>query len=359
MFRHLCSLLFEEHGPAGQLCEIECTEGWILVDRNDDSISKSLPTSAHSSSPKEYLDDPPSEEFYICDDWLLEIDPEKSSPTSSLNFCTALPACSKSCDDIDGFLFPNSCDTFQRDDNNDEASPALCPPLKTDVDGYYVEEDWVFAPSPPPSCSHPFLSELPRSNEVHTLEESWLLTPPPCFAARPSHGLEPSPLENLLIEHPSMSVYAVYHHGQKQDVYDGHSISNDCKKAGPNPGGKRDAATNNSSDKMRGRVVDARVEKAQRKVKGTGDSTDKQQTRNSRPPHRTIIHSRTPAEPRPTVNLIRRSGHVQSGCHQPILSRRQLFRNNQTKFRSKQTWKGTLRFGGLKQPITQARDSVS
>ncbi|XP_048881912.1 LOW QUALITY PROTEIN: tumor protein p53-inducible nuclear protein 1 [Brienomyrus brachyistius] len=42
------------------------------------------------------------------------------------------------------------------------------------------------------------------------LEESWFVTPPPCFTAS---GLEPvlletSPLEDLLIEHPSMSVYA-------------------------------------------------------------------------------------------------------------------------------------------------------
>ncbi|PWA24977.1 hypothetical protein CCH79_00015461 [Gambusia affinis] len=45
-----------------------------------------------------------------------------------------------------------------------------------------------------------------------SLEESWFVTPPPCFTG---HGgqpvlLETSPLENLLIEHPSMSVYA--HH---------------------------------------------------------------------------------------------------------------------------------------------------
>ncbi|KAM4568650.1 tumor protein p53-inducible nuclear protein 1 [Fundulus diaphanus] len=43
-----------------------------------------------------------------------------------------------------------------------------------------------------------------------SLEESWFVTPPPCFTG---HGgqpvlLETSPLENLLIEHPSMSVYA-------------------------------------------------------------------------------------------------------------------------------------------------------
>ncbi|XP_059195388.1 LOW QUALITY PROTEIN: tumor protein p53-inducible nuclear protein 1 [Centropristis striata] len=46
-----------------------------------------------------------------------------------------------------------------------------------------------------------------------SLEESWFVTPPPCFTG--GRGLQPvlletSPLENLLIEHPSMSVYA--HH---------------------------------------------------------------------------------------------------------------------------------------------------
>lgn len=44
------------------------------------------------------------------------------------------------------------------------------------------------------------------------LEESWFITPPPCFTAggRAPVLLETSPLENLLIEHPSMSVYAVH-----------------------------------------------------------------------------------------------------------------------------------------------------
>ena len=43
------------------------------------------------------------------------------------------------------------------------------------------------------------------------LEESWFVTPPPCFTGRGKNiQLETSPLENLLIEHPSMSVYA--HH---------------------------------------------------------------------------------------------------------------------------------------------------
>ncbi|KAM3872808.1 tumor protein p53-inducible nuclear protein 1 [Diretmus argenteus] len=46
--------------------------------------------------------------------------------------------------------------------------------------------------------------------EACSLEESWFVTPPPCFTGRSIQPvlLETSPLENLLIEHPSMSVYA-------------------------------------------------------------------------------------------------------------------------------------------------------
>lgn len=40
----------------------------------------------------------------------------------------------------------------------------------------------------------------------NTMDESWFLTPPSCFSSA-SIQLEASPLENLLIEHPSMSVY--------------------------------------------------------------------------------------------------------------------------------------------------------
>ncbi|KAK6490804.1 tumor protein p53-inducible nuclear protein 1-like [Huso huso] len=51
------------------------------------------------------------------------------------------------------------------------------------------------------------------------LEESWFITPPPCFTAG-GHTpvlVEASPMENLLIEHPSMSVYAVnFRHGVKE-----------------------------------------------------------------------------------------------------------------------------------------------
>ncbi|XP_042206946.1 tumor protein p53-inducible nuclear protein 2-like isoform X2 [Homarus americanus] len=37
--------------------------------------------------------------------------------------------------------------------------------------------------------------------------QGWLMTPPPCFTRSQTAPLATSPLENLLIEHPSMSVY--------------------------------------------------------------------------------------------------------------------------------------------------------
>lgn len=44
--------------------------------------------------------------------------------------------------------------------------------------------------------------------QVHDMEESWFVTPPPCFSSQTGPvQLRTSPLENLLIEHPSMSVY--------------------------------------------------------------------------------------------------------------------------------------------------------
>lgn len=38
------------------------------------------------------------------------------------------------------------------------------------------------------------------------MDESWFVTPPACFTAEGATA-EASPMEDLLIEHPSMSVY--------------------------------------------------------------------------------------------------------------------------------------------------------
>lgn len=55
-------------------------------------------------------------------------------------------------------------------------------------------------------------SSIQRSSSCSSLpctsiEESWFITPPPCFTSAGPIHMETSPLENLLIEHPSMSVY--------------------------------------------------------------------------------------------------------------------------------------------------------
>ena len=42
----------------------------------------------------------------------------------------------------------------------------------------------------------------------HIMEESWFITPPPCFINHSNQiNIETTPFENLLIEHPSMSVF--------------------------------------------------------------------------------------------------------------------------------------------------------
>lgn len=47
---------------------------------------------------------------------------------------------------------------------------------------------------------------------ITSMDDSWFLTPPECFTSLngKSIWLEASPFENLLIEHPSMSVYCNY-----------------------------------------------------------------------------------------------------------------------------------------------------
>ncbi|XP_022663080.1 uncharacterized protein LOC111251079 isoform X2 [Varroa destructor] len=54
------------------------------------------------------------------------------------------------------------------------------------------------------------------------LEESWYVAPSACIARRRPVKLATSPLENLLIEHPSMSVY---HHSLLEDAMQSPSIS--------------------------------------------------------------------------------------------------------------------------------------
>ena len=77
------------------------------------------------------------------------------------------------------------------------------------------------------------------STPVHivypSMEESWLVTPPPCFTAggNSPHRMETSPLENLLIEHPSMSVYTSRGRPHSTGVESSDSENEDVDEAQP------------------------------------------------------------------------------------------------------------------------------
>ncbi|XP_066527184.1 tumor protein p53-inducible nuclear protein 2 isoform X2 [Hoplias malabaricus] len=68
----------------------------------------------------------------------------------------------------------------------------------------------VNAMSDPAHCPHGSAPVSPgaRSDRLErgSMDESWFVTPPPCFTAEGA-AAEASPMEDLLIEHPSMSVY--------------------------------------------------------------------------------------------------------------------------------------------------------
>ncbi|XP_066834498.1 tumor protein p53-inducible nuclear protein 2 isoform X1 [Anser cygnoides] len=61
---------------------------------------------------------------------------------------------------------------------------------------------------PPPAPAHA-RSPVPALPGPCLMDESWFVTPPPCFTAEEPgpDGVGSSPMEDLLIEHPSMSVY--------------------------------------------------------------------------------------------------------------------------------------------------------
>lgn len=87
-----------------------------------------------------------------------------------------------------------------------------------------IEENWFFVGNSDASSVSDIEDEaerndtfqrvtLTRSSSTSSLpcpsnmDESWFVTPPPCFTSTGPIQMRTSPLENLLIEHPSMSVY--------------------------------------------------------------------------------------------------------------------------------------------------------
>ncbi|KAM4622445.1 tumor protein p53-inducible nuclear protein 2 [Discoglossus pictus] len=94
----------------------------------------------------------------------------------------------------DGWLIIDIPDSFSLTSSGDELAQAQEDSLVPCPLSHSLAEriGWSIPPHPP-----------------HSMDESWFVTPPPCFTAEgPSHSVVgSSPLEDLLIEHPSMSVY--------------------------------------------------------------------------------------------------------------------------------------------------------
>lgn len=96
-------------------------------------------------------------------------------------------------------------------------SPPTCKNRRTRagrIQAAHPSSPSISSPPDPASFSHldsvevnVLLSERgSRSCSDCSMDESWFVTPPPCFTAEGATA-EASPMEDLLIEHPSMSVY--------------------------------------------------------------------------------------------------------------------------------------------------------
>ncbi|XP_064099546.1 tumor protein p53-inducible nuclear protein 2-like isoform X1 [Macrobrachium nipponense] len=71
-----------------------------------------------------------------------------------------------------------------------------------------VPPQWMTEAAAIPSVPVPTSSPVLCTGETSDGgPQEWLMTPPPCFTRSQAAPLASSPLENLLIEHPSMSVY--------------------------------------------------------------------------------------------------------------------------------------------------------
>ncbi|KAK2825613.1 hypothetical protein Q7C36_019540 [Tachysurus vachellii] len=178
MFQRLSNLLFgavedvsaEISGPKPCVSEVD-DEGWLLVsvpgDRNCTTLSEDgaeVPSIAQSL--------PHSE----CQ--RVESGCDIATPPS----CTGDPA-------------PFSC---KRRRTRAGRSQAVCPPSSRSLRPRLSPD----SPSPLGSGGANALSDPTSCG----LDESWFITPPPCFTAEGAPA-EASPMEDLLIEHPSMSVY--------------------------------------------------------------------------------------------------------------------------------------------------------
>uniref|UniRef100_A0A4D5R999 Tumor protein p53-inducible nuclear protein 2 n=1 Tax=Scolopendra viridis TaxID=118503 RepID=A0A4D5R999_SCOVI len=113
----------------------------------------------------------------------------------------------------DGWIVVSSKEKKERDDISDfsaDSDEDLDPNFSifNSNIGHDFEMANEFNTPPPSQIISPIPPSTPSSLSHLDPEGSWYLTPPPCFiAGNNSNYPIMSPMENLLIEHPSMSVY--------------------------------------------------------------------------------------------------------------------------------------------------------
>ncbi|KAL2296775.1 hypothetical protein Nmel_014823 [Mimus melanotis] len=96
---------------------------------------------------------------------------------------------------------------------SDSNTPEGLEEPKPFVEEEEEEDGWLIidlaGPHPTPPGPPPPPAASPAPAGPCLMDESWFVTPPPCFTAEEPglDGVGSSPMEDLLIEHPSMSVY--------------------------------------------------------------------------------------------------------------------------------------------------------
>jgi hypothetical protein len=90
------------------------------------------------------------------------------------------------------------------DEDTDLALPAR--PISDQLE---LEDEWIFIRSKEQADKRKQVNFNKDDAVPRGMEESWLVTPPQCFSGkrRRSKNAKTNPMENLLIEHPSMSIY--------------------------------------------------------------------------------------------------------------------------------------------------------
>ncbi|KAK5894782.1 hypothetical protein CesoFtcFv8_011438 [Champsocephalus esox] len=203
MFQRLSSLLFGEveevaaelKGPNPCVTEAD-EEGWMLVNLPEES------------------------------DCMIQADDETGEPSIAQSFPDSNQSNQKGINSRTESLAPISHPSIKRRRTHKARSrgavapsdPLSCPSASPSDLGATTlvtlpRRARLSTPSSTPSMSPGSGSECGRSGgssrsgqERGCMDESWFVTPPPCFTAEGATA-EASPMEDLLIEHPSMSVY--------------------------------------------------------------------------------------------------------------------------------------------------------